>query len=149
MSGKPSQAKQPAEKEPLEGKQAAPRVAQPTSGQGLSANSSRVAQPTSGQGLSANSSRRKPLLVLLSMCIALAAIGYVALQVKRGPINGQNSYQLSSNMLEHFRKYDTNGDGFIDPYEFASLLNSGEVSSRDPASSALVRDTTSGYTRRF
>lgn len=124
MSGKPSQAKQPANGEPLEGALVA----------------SRVAHPTSGQGSSTNSSLRKPLLVVLSVCIALAAIGYAALHLKRGPIH---AYQLPSNVLEHFRRYDTDGDGIIDPNEFARLLNNGEVKSRDPVPPALVRDTNS------
>eukprot|EP00731_Ephydatia_muelleri_P027941 Em0019g814a len=121
MSGKPSQAKQPANGEPLEGALVA----------------SRVAHPTSGQGSSTNSSLRKPLLVVLSVCIALAAIGYAALHLKRGPIH---AYQLPSNVLEHFRRYDTDGDGIIDPNEFARLLNNGEVKSRDPVPPALVNE---------
>lgn len=35
------------------------------------------------------------------------------------------NYQLASSILDQFRMHDLNGDGRIDPYEFANLLQTG------------------------
>lgn len=51
------------------------------------------------------------------------------------------NYQLASNILDQFRMHDLNGDGRIDPYEFANLLQTGilgTVNVSEPVSVGLI-----------
>ena len=53
------------------------------------------------------------------------------------------NYQLASNILDQFRMHDLNGDGRIDPYEFANLLQTGilgTVNVSEPAPEFVFRD---------
>ena len=108
MSGKPSQAEKPTQKAPHEDSREALRVAQPSS------QNQRILRP----------SLWKQLVFLLSVSSALVAISYVALRGKNGTVQEQGTYDIPPNVLDQFRRHDRDGDGLIDPYEFATLLNS-------------------------
>ena len=120
MSGKLSQAEEPAEKQLCEGTQGNLHTAEPPS-------------------RTTKLSLRKLLVFLLSACGALTAISYVALRSKHGAAYEHKSYQIPPDVLDQFHRHDRDRDGLIDPYEFASLLNNGVVKSRDPATPAPVR----------
>ena len=49
------------------------------------------------------------------------------------------NYQLASNILDQFRMHDLNGDGKIDPYEFANLLQTGLLGASNVSESVSTR----------